>query len=319
MSKSKVVEKTLSKTMQKSRKKRIFRENVELSALVFPGFICMLIFKYLPMAGIVIAFKNYVPRKGMFGSDWVGFENFKFLFSSPDLGRLIRNTVLYGSSFLIFDMITAIALALFFFYLKNKVALNIYKSIYQLPRFLSVIIVSYIVYALLSPSYGIVNQIITHFGGEAIKWYSDPVYWPFILIFVHIWMMVGGGSLLYYANLLSLDPALFEAADMDGATVLQKCRYICLPSFKPIIAMNLTLGIGGVISVDMGLFDAVPRAQGLLFPSTDIIGTYVYRGVLNGDFSMPAAVGLFQSVVAITLILVSNQIIRKISPENSMF
>lgn len=304
--------------MKKSKKKRIFRDNLQLFMLVLPGLLCLIVFSYIPMSGIVIAFKNYVPRLGIYGSEWVGFKNFEFLFKSPDLVRLIRNTACYGSAFLVIDMVTQIALALLFYHIKNKTALRTYKTIYQLPRFLSIIVVSYITYALFSPSYGILNQLITSAGGEGIKWYSEPAYWPFILTFVHIWISVGGGCLLYYSNLLAIDPALFEAAVIDGATTLQRCRYVAIPSFKPLIAMNLTLGIGSVISVDMGLFDAIPKAQGLLFPTTDVINTYVYRGVLKGNISMPAAVGLFQSVVAVFLILTVNLIIKKISPENSM-
>ena len=314
----KTKEMSRSEILRKSKQKRIFKDNLTLFMLVLPGLICLIVFSYIPMGGIVIAFKNYIPRKGIFGSPWVGLDNFEFLFRSPDILKLIRNTALYGSAFLILDLITQMGLALLFYFMRAKKAQAVYKTIFQLPRFLSIIVVSYVTYALLSPSYGILNQVIISFGGTAVSWYQEPAYWPFILSIVHIWMCVGGGCLLYYSNLLSIDPALFEAAVIDGATTLQKCRYIALPSFKPLVAMNLTLGVGALISVDMGLFDAIPRAQGLLFPTTDVINTYVYRGVLRGDISMPAAVGLFQSLVALFLILLANAIIKKVSPENSM-
>lgn len=307
------------KEIIKIKKRRIFKENLHLFVLTIPGLIFLLVFNYLPMSGIVIAFKRYVPRLGIWGSEWVGFDNFKFFFESPDLLRLVRNTALYGSAFLVVDMIGGILLALLLYHLTNKFALKAYKSIIMLPRFLSVIVVSYITYALLSPSYGIVNQVITALGGEAISWYAEPKYWPVILTIVHIWMTIGGGCLLYYATLVGIDKNLFEAASIDGATVLQKCRHVALPSLKPVICMNLTFGVGGIVSVDMGLFDAVPRAQGLLFPTTDVINTYVYRGLLNGDIERPAAVGLAQSVIILALILIVNAIIRKVSPENSMF
>ncbi len=303
----------------KTRRKRIFKENLHLFLLTLPGLIFLLIFNYLPMSGIVIAFKRYVPRLGIWGSEWVGLDNFEFFFKSPDLLRLIRNTALYGASFLIVDIIGGILLALLLYHLTNKVALKAYKSIIMLPRFLSVIVVSFITYALLSPSYGIINQVIKALGGEPISWYAEPGYWPVILIIVHIWMTIGAGCLLYYATLVGIDKSLFEAASVDGATVLQKCRYVALPALKPVICMNLTFGVGGLVSVDMGLFDAVPRAQGLLFPTTDVINTYVYRGLLNGDIERPAAVGLAQSVIILVLILIVNAIIRKVSPENSMF
>lgn len=301
------------------KKKAERKRTRELTLLTIPGVIFMLVFSYLPMLGVIIAFQDYSPRLGLFGSKFIGFKNFEFLFQSPDILRLIRNTVAYGATFIIVDLIAAVSLALLFFHVKHKFAQNTYRTIFQLPRFLSIIVISYVTYALLSPSYGILNQIVTAFGGEAIKWYSEPAYWPFILTFVHVWMTVGGGCLLYYSNLLSIDPALYEAAEIDGATVLQKDWYISIPSLKPLIALNLIMSVGALISVDMGLFDAIPRAQGILFETTDVINTYVYRGVLRGDVSMPAAVGLFQSVVALILVLSANAVVRKISPENSMF
>lgn len=293
--------------------------NMTLLALCIPGLICLFLFNYLPMGGIIIAFKKYAPMKGLFASKWVGFKNFEFFFTSQDLFRTIRNTVLYSVTFLVTDLFFGVLIAVLLYNLRTKVGLKVYHTIIMIPRFLSIIVVAYIVYAFLSPVNGILNQVIVSLGGESVRWYSESKYWPYILTIVHIWMSLGSGCLYYYSALTSIDPTLYEAAEIDGANAIQKTWNISIPELVPIMVMMTILGIGGLFSGDMGLFYQVPKDQGILYPTTDIINTYTYRALLAGSLEKSAAVGLFQSVVGLFLVVGTNAIVRKVSPENSMF
>lgn len=307
------------KMFDRRNRRKIFRDNMSLFLLTIPGLIFLLIFYYWPMFGVVIAFKNYVPRKGILGSDWVGLDNFKFFFTSQDAVRTIRNTVLYSIDFLVVDLIVGVLVALLLYHIKSGKALKTYHTIILMPRFISIIIVSFITYSILSPTYGVLNQVIMAFGGEKVQWYSEPGYWPIILTIVHIWQIAGSGSLYYYAALVGIDETLFEAASIDGANVFQKCWHIAVPSLIPIMCTLTILGIGGLFSGDMGLFYQVPMNQGILYPTVDIVNTYTYRALLDGSLNKSSAVGVFQSLTGLVLVLVSNAVVRKVSPDNSMF
>lgn len=296
-----------------------FKYNLMLLILCVPGLICLIVFKYLPMFGIVIAFKKYVPAKGILGSAWNGLDNFKFFFGSQDAVRTIRNTVLYSVEFLIIDLVFGVLIAVLLYNLKSKIGLKIYHTIILFPRFMSIVIVSFLAYSVLSPASGLANQIITLFGGEAVNWYGDAKYWPVILTIVYIWKSLGAGCLYYYAALTGIDPTLFEAAEIDGANVVQKMWHIAIPELIPIMVMMTILGIGNLFSGDFGLFYQVPKNLGQLYETTDIINTYTYRALMGGELSRSAAVGLFQSVFGFILVLVTNKIVRKVSPENSLF
>ncbi len=312
-------ERLSKETLLRMKRRKDFRENLSLFLLALPGLTFLIICNYLPMGGIVIAFKDYAPRKGIFGSDWVGFDNFKFFFTSQDAGRVIRNTVLYAFEFLILDLVLGVLIALLLYHLKNQKTLKIYHTIILIPRFISIIIIAFMAYGFLSPSYGLINQVITFLGGTKVDWYSNPAYWPWILTIVHVWQVAGSGCLYYYAGLVGIDPSLFEAASIDGANTWQKCWHIAIPSLIPIMTMMTILGIGSLFNGDLGLFYQVPKDQGILYPTTDIINTYVYRALLDGSMERSAAVGLFQSVTGLILVLVTNGIVRKVSPENKMF
>ena len=303
----------------KTKKNLNKRLNTELSLLAIPGVLLLIIFCYIPMFGIVIAFKDYNMSRGILKSAWNGFDNFKFFFESLDAVRIIRNTVGYGIVFVTLSMVCQVILALILFEVMNKKALKAYQTIMILPNFLSWVIVGYISYVFLSPESGVLNEMITFFGGEKIKWYSDPKYWPYILTIVNTWKGVGIGSIYYYASLMGIDASIFEAAEIDGANKLQKIRYISIPSLVPIIVIMLIMSIGGVIRGDFGLFYQIPRDVGLLYPTTDIIETYVFRGLRGGNMAISTAVGLFQSVVGLFLVTLTNFIVKKINPENSLF
>lgn len=303
----------------KSRKIASRNYNLTLLALCIPGLICLFLFSYLPMGGIIIAFKEYAPIKGLLGSEWVGLKNFEFFFTSQEVVRTIRNTVLYSVVFLVTDLFFGVLIAVLLFNLRSRPALKTYHTIILLPRFMSIIIVAFMAYAFLSPSNGVINSVIVALGGDPINWYGKAKYWPAILTIVHVWMSIGGGCLYYYAALTGIDPTLYEAAELDGASVIQKTWHVSIPELIPIMVMMTILGIGGLFSGDMGLFYQVPKNTGVLYETTDIINTYTYRALLDGSLEQSAAVGLFQSVVGLILVVGTNAIVRKVSPENAMF
>ncbi len=307
-----------NRTLNRTRKTKI-KENLQMLTMTIPGLVLVFLFCYLPMPGIAIAFKKYNPNLGIWGSAWNGLDNFKFFFTSQDAGRTIRNTVLYSVGFLIIDLFFAVGLALMFYFLRSRKALKVYNTIVITPKFMSAVIVAFIVYAILSPSYGFLNSIIKFFGGKPIAWYSEPKYWPWILTITHIWQTVGMNSIVYYASLMSLDESLLEAAVIDGANRRQQIFHVIIPHLVPIMVITTILGMGSIFGGDFGLFYQVPKDQGLLYPTTDIISTYTYRAMLSGSLEKSAAVGLFQSVVGLIMVVTTNAIVKKISPENSLF
>lgn len=288
-----------------------------LLALCLPLILYMFVFNYLPMFGIVIAFKDYTPMKGILGSEWVGFKNFDYFFKTS-AGSIIGKTIAYNLGFLFLGIFLGVLVALLMFELDSKKSVAYFQTAMSLPRTISYVIIAYIVYALLSYDNGVVNHIIKFFGGEPILWYNEPKYWPFILTVTSCWKGVGVGSILYYATLTGIDSGLYEAAALDGANRLQQTRYVSIPHLLPIISIMLITGVAGALGGDQGLFYQVPKDSSMLYPTTDVLSTYVQRGVLDGNFAITAAVGLFQNIVGLILLLTTNGIIKKISPENSM-
>ena len=316
------MEKTkLNKKIAKEGRSRHNRKEMLVHiTMVLPFVLLLLIFNYLPMFGTLIAFKKYNPNLGVFRSQWIGLDNFKYFFTSNDAVRVLRNTILYGVNFQITGLIAALCLAILLYYVNSKNALKYYQTTVILPNFLSMVLVAYIVYAFLNPTTGIVNKLIIEMGGEKKMWYSNAYYWPFILTIVNIWKHIGMDSMVYYAALTGIDESLFEAAKLDGASKWQEIRYIMLPEISSVICTLLILGVGNLVGGDFGLFYQVPMNIGVLYPTTDIINTYVFRGLENvSGMGQSTAVGLFQSVTALILVVASNLAIKKINPENSMF
>lgn len=306
------------KTQSFSKEKN--RDKIALDIMTLPGIILTLIFCYLPMIGIIIAFKTFNPNLGIFKSPWCGFDNFKFFFMSNDFGMLMRNTVLYAFWFLFVDNFVAMAFAILCYNVKNKIALKYYQTTSILPTFMSVVLVSYIVYIFLSPTDGVLNSLIATFGGQGPDWYADPKYWPAILTVVRIWMGVGYGSLLYYATIVGIDASLFEAATIDGANKRQQIIHIIVPELSSLLCLKIIMGVGHAMQGDFGLFYQIPRNIGLLYPTTDIFNTYVFRALQEAtSMGRTTAIGLFQSVTGVILLLISNAVIKKIDEEKSMF
>ena len=298
-----------------------FKRYLPLYIMFLPGAIYLIINNYIPMAGIIVAFKNYNARSGIWGSPWAGLSNFEFLFATPDAWTITRNTLLYNLAFIIINMVVGIIFAIFICDAVNKKLAKVYQSAILFPYLMSAVILGYIVFAFLSQSTGIVNNsILPALGIDPISWYSEPKYWPFILIFVNTWKGVGYGCLIYISTINGIDPSLYEAAMLDGAKKMQQIRYVALPCLKPTVITLTLLNVGRIFYSDFGLFYQVPRDSGLLYSVTNTIDTYVYRGLMvSGNVGMSAAAGFYQSIIGFVLVMAANGVVRKVSKENALF
>lgn len=297
------------------------RRLLPLYLMAVPGLLYLLINNYLPMAGLVIAFKDLDFSKGIFGSDWVGFDNFKYLFSTSDAFVITRNTLLYNLAFIVINTVVGIALAIILGEIKNKKALRVYQAVVLLPMLISMVIVSYLVLAVLNTDLGLLNKtILPALGIKPVGWYAEPKAWTIILPLVNLWKGVGFGVIIYLSTIVGIDRELYEAARIDGAGFLQQVRTITLPLLTPVIILTTILAIGRIFRSDFGLFYQVTLDSGALYDTTNVIDTYVYRGLMKlGDIAMSSAAGLYQSVVGLVLVLLSNWIVRKVSRENAIF
>jgi putative aldouronate transport system permease protein len=301
-------------------KARNYRKYLPIYIMLLPGFLYLLINNYLPMAGIVIAFKDVNFAKGLLKSDWVGFSNFEYLFKTPDAFRITRNTLGYNSVFIVVNTVMGVFFAILLSEVRKKSLLKLYQTSLLLPFMISMVIVSYLAYAFLAGDTGMINGLRTSLGLEKISWYTEPQYWPAILTITNCWKYVGYGTIVYFASILGIDPELYEAGSIDGITKAQSIRYITLPLIKPTIITMVLLSIGRIFYSDFGLFYQVPMSSGALLDATNTIDTYVYRGLITlGDIGMSSAACLYQSVVGLLLVLLANGIIRKYSSENALF
>jgi len=310
----------MSKTQQK-KKKAIVRTNISLMLIALPGLLYLLVNNYIPMAGIFIAFKKIDYVKGIFGSDWAGLDNFKYLFQTDAAWVMIRNTVLYNLVFIAVGTVLAIALAIFMSEVANKFAAKWFQTGLLLPSLVSMVIVSYLVFALLSTENGLINkQILEPLGKKATSWYSEMRYWPAILVIVQAWKTAGYTSIIYIASIAGIDKQVYEAARIDGAGKMKQIFKITLPMLKPTISIMVLMMIGRIFASDFGLFYQVPMNSGALFPVTQTIDTYVYRALMNSnDIAMSSAAGLFQSVLGFALVMIANAIVKRKNPENALF
>ena len=305
---------------KKGFNKLYFKDNLIMYAMCLPVFIYILIFSYAPMLGLVIAFKDYRLDKGILGSNWVGFENFKFFFTSEDALRVTVNTIFLNFLFIFAGLVFAVLLALLLFEISKRWLIKTYQTVMILPSYLSWVVVGFMTYAFLNPTMGILNSALSSLGGEGISWYSESKYWPFILTFAVIWKNVGLNCVIYYAGLMGINQEYFEAAAIDGAGKMRQMWYISIPSLTPLITIMTILAIGGIFRSDFGMFFNLTRDVGALYPTTDVIDTYVYRALRSlGNDSMATAVGLYQSIVGFVLIILTNAIVNKIEPDNALF
>lgn len=310
---------TPKKVSRLAREWKHLKRNLEMIGLISPGLLYIIIFSYLPMFGIVLAFKQYRFDKGIWGSDWVGFQNFKFFFVSEDAWRITRNTVSYELGYILLTTSFALLFAILLNEISRK-STKVYQTALFFPYFLSWVVVSYITYAFLDHQTGYLNTILGWFGLEPHKWFLEKEPWPIILNVVSLWKKVGFSALVYYAGIMGLNQEYYEAARIDGANRFQMAVKITLPLLTPLITILLILSVGGIFNGDFGLHYFIPNNAGLTYPTTDIIDTYVYRALRNvGDVGMSAAVGLYQSIVGLILVVTANAVVRRLDKENSLW
>lgn len=312
--------------ISKKKKRFLSKDDIELTLLSLPTIIWFLVFSFLPMIGILIAFKDFMifPNKGFIGSlissRWVGLTNFEFLFKTPDAMIIIRNTILYNILFIIIGTVIPVILAISITQLYNKKLAKICQTAMFLPHFLSWVVVSYFVFSFLSFDKGIINQILALFGKEPIQYYMDNKYWPYIIVFMNIWKSMGYGMVVYLAAIAGIDQSYYEAAVIDGAKKWEQIKYITLPLIKPIIIIMFIMAVGNIFKSDFGLFYQVPRNSGILFNTTATIDTYVYKAIEGtGSMAMSSAAALLQSVIGCVTIIFANKIVKKIDGESGLF
>lgn len=307
----------------KAGKKKKYRGTAKsgpLLLIALPGIIYLIINNYLPMFGVFLAFKNYDYVKGIFGSDWSGLQNFRYLFSQ-DAFIITRNTILYNIAFIILGTIAAIFVAVLMYELGERARVKVFQSSLLLPNLLSWVVLGFIGFAFLNSDTGFINNtVIRFFGGEPIAWYTTSKYWPFILILVNLWKNTGYSSIIYMAAISGIDKSIFEAGKIDGATKVQQILHITLPMLKSTVIIMTLMAIGRIFYSDFGLFYQVPMNSGALYEVTQTIDTYVYRGLMElNDVGMSAAAGLYQSVVGFILVITANSIVRKVDSDNALF
>lgn len=310
-------------TMQTKKKKHGFlremRQNGFLYLLTLPGIIFFLVFSYTPMLGLVMAFQDYSMRKGVFGSSFNGVNNFKFLFQTGDIWRVTGNTLFLNVLFIFFTTLMSVFLAILFSEVKNRKFKRITQTISILPNFVSWTVIALFLDAFIDPTTGMVAKSLAA-AGAPVDFYANASIWPGLLVFLKIWQGAGYGAIVYIATIVGIDPQIYEAADIDGATRLQKIFRITLPILKPTIILMSLFSVGRIFYGDFGMIYALVGDNSLLFSTTDVIDTYVYRMMrMLRNYGMSSATGMFQSVLGFVFIITVNWIARKLDPESALF
>ncbi|MFV0502395.1 MAG: ABC transporter permease [Lachnospirales bacterium] len=311
--------------MKKKKGFKFTKSDWQLTFIALPTFIWFVVFSYLPMAGVLLAFKDFRNTPNGFidsflKSEWIGFENFKFLFNSDEATVAMVNTILYNIVFIILGIVIPVCLAILLNELLQKLLGKIFQTIMFFPHFLSWVIISYILYIFLSGDKGYINSILINLGKEPVNWYNEASKWPFIIIFMQQWKTMGYGAVVYLASIAGIDRTYFEAALIDGSSKWQQIKYITLPLLKPIMTIMFIMAIGRIFNADFGLFYQLPKDSGAIYSTTTVIDTYVYRALIGmGDVGMSSAAALFQSTVGCITIVFANWVVRKIDNDNAMF
>lgn len=316
------MEKTVRGSMGSSRR----RKALVLCSMAAPGALWLLLLRYLPMFGIVLAFKDYRAYKpntflnNIVKSEWVGLKNFEFLFKSPDTGLFIRNTLLYNLTFIVLGLILSVAFAVMLSELTCRFAAKAYQTLMFFPYFLSWVVASYFVLAFLDGTSGMIPNLQKAMGVPVTNWYHDPAGWPYILTGANLWKNVGYSTVLYLAAITGIDRTQYEAAAVDGATKWQQIRCVTLPNLRAMITILLIMNVGKIFNADFGLFYNVPQNSGSLYSVTQVVDTYVYRAYMNsGDVGMSSAAGLMQNAVGFVCIMAANGLVRRIDADSSLF
>jgi len=302
--------------------KRSSRVNtLSMFLIALPGMIYLIINNYIPMAGLFIAFKDYKYNRGIFGSEWCGFKNFRFLFVSNDAWIITRNTLFYNVVFIAVGTVVALAVAVLLYELGQTLRAKFFQSALLFPHLISWIIAAYLFYALLNSSNGFLNKTVMPFLGiETFDWYAEKKYWPAILLLTYLWKHTGYTAIVYLAGISGISKDLYEAAELDGAGRFKQIFTITLPLLKPTIITMVLMAVGRIFYSDFGLFYQIPMSSGPLMSATQTIDTYVYRALMtNGNFALSSAAGFFQSICGFALISLVNWIVRKVDPENALY
>lgn len=290
-----------------------FRRNLTWFLMSLPALLWILVFKYLTLFGVWVAFTDYKVRRGVFGSEFVGLDNFQFLFATETAVRATVNTIFLNLLFISGSTVAALILAWLLYEIYSSKLTKYYQTMLLLPRFISWVVVGYFVYALLATDNGLINAILRGMGLPAIQWYNSPQYWPGILLIVSLWSGMGIGSLIYLSGMLAIDPQLFESARIDGANKWQQFAHVMFPMILPLVVINLLLSMAYILNADFGLFFQVTRNQPLLYPTTDVLDMYIYRSlIVTQNVSMAAAAQFYQSIVGFVLVITFNWIVRRI-------
>jgi len=291
-----------------------------LLLMCLPAIVFFFLFNYVPLPGIYVAFVKYNYRDGIFGSKFVGLQNFEFLASSGKLLSLTKNTILYNIAFILLGNFLAVFVAILLNEMRSKWFKKVSQTLMFLPYFISQVLVGILVFNLLNYDTGFVNGILTRLGMERWQPYSDPSVWPVLLVIIYLWQQTGYNSVVYFASIMGIDGEMMEAAKVDGANGFQRIRYIILPSLKPTIVILLLFALGGIVKGNFGLFYNIVGTNPILYETTDIIETYVYRATMTDfNFMTASAVGLYQSIVGVVIVMVVNYVVKKIEPDYSLF
>lgn len=294
-----------------------------LYKMMLPGLIFFLIFNYLPMIGVVMAFQDYNPVKGILGSEWVGLQNFEFFFKSDAMFTVTFNTIFYNVIFIIIGLGFALLFSILFNETGSRIMTRTYKSIMLFPYFMSWVVVQYVFYAFLNMDQGILNKLLATFGIEPINWYWEPSYWRYIFPLAYLWKVAGYYSVIFVAGITGISNEYYEAAKIDGATKFKQVIYITIPLLTPVITTLFLLQAGKIFYGglgDWGMFYTLPNESGFLLKTTDVIDTYVFRALRSmNEPGMASAVGLYQSVVGLILVSISNYLVKRYDPDNALF
>jgi len=311
----------LSRTRASSGVGRVMRSRTATRMLMaMPAVVWLFIFAYVPMFGIVIAFKDYRIAQGIWGSAWSGLTNFRYLIATPAAWRAIRNTLVMNGIFITTNTVCSLLASVLLYRVQRSRMARFYQAAMFFPYFVSWVIAAVFVLALLSTDNGMINHLMAQAGLEKVNWYASPERWPFILTLLDLWKGLGFWSIIYFAGLLGINEEYYEAAQVDGASRFQQAIYITLPLLLPLVTVNVLLAVGRIFFADFGLFFNVTRDQGMLYPTTDVIDTFIYRSLTKTrNVGFAAAGGFVRAVVGFVLVLSSNLIARKIHPERALF
>ncbi len=310
--------------IEKRRKKNgfteFFRKYGVLCLMCLPAIIYFIAFNYAPLPGLYVAFVKYNYAKGIFGSKFVGLENFRFLFQSGKLWTLTRNTILYNFAFLILDNVIAMFMAILINEITRKWFKKVTQTIMLLPYFISAVLVGLLVYNIFNYDFGFVNRILSSMGLKKWAPYSNPNVWPVLIVLIQLWQCTGYNTIVYFATIMGIDTETIEAARIDGVNAFQRIRYIELPMLKPTLVILMLFAMGGIVKGNFGLFYNIIGQNSILYPTTDIIETYVYRATMTDfNFSTASAIGFYQSILGFVIVMICNRVIKKIEPEYSLF